>query len=291
MSAARSIAITRPRAIVSAGRGVPTSDGAGVRMTRIISSPEIGVIDPFLMLDEFRSDQPQDYLAGFPDHPHRGFETVTYMLAGRMRHKDNHGHEGIIDSGGVQWMRAGRGIIHSEMPEQEQGLMWGFQLWVNLPASQKMAPPNYQEFGGHEIPEEQRGEGCTVRVISGTTSLGHAGSVSDIPTAPVYFDIKLLPGAEFSEPLDAQANACVYIYEGDVNVRPQIGGPERLERGMLGKFGPGDGVHIRAGGQGARFLLLAARPLNEPIAWHGPFVMNSRAELMQAFDDYQNGRF
>ena len=281
--------ITQPRAIASAARGVPTSDGAGVRMTRIISSPEIGIIDPFLMLDEFRSDEPQDYLAGFPDHPHRGFETVTYMLAGRMRHKDNHGHEGVIDAGGVQWMRAGRGIIHSEMPEQEQGLMWGFQLWVNLPANRKMTEPHYQEFDGREIPKERRGTGCTVRVISGTTSLGTAGSVSDIPTAPVYFDVKLAAGAEFSEAIDPRANACLYIYEGEAEIR--AASAERLERGMLGRLGPGDGVQLRAGGQGARLLLLAAQPLNEPIAWHGPFVMNSRAEIMQAFEDYQNGRF
>lgn len=278
--------ISSPRAVANAARGVPASDGAGVRMTRIISSPQIGIIDPFLMLDEFRSDEPRDYLAGFPDHPHRGFETVTYMLAGRMRHKDNHGHEGVIDSGGVQWMRAGRGIIHSEMPEQEQGLMWGFQLWVNLPASRKMSPPHYQEFDGRAIPEERRGEDCTVRVISGTTSLGRAGSVADIPTSPVYFDVRLGPGAEFSEPIDPQANACLYIYAGEATVEA-----ERLERGMLGRLGPGDGVQVRAGDNGARFLLLAARPLNEPIAWQGPFVMNSRAELMQAFEDYDAGRF
>ena len=278
-------ALSRPRPVISAARGMPASDGAGVRMTRVISSPQVGVIDPFLLLDEFRSDDPSDYLAGFPDHPHRGFETVTYMLAGRMRHKDNHGHEGVIDAGGVQWMRAGRGIVHSEMPEQERGLMWGFQLWVNLPAGRKMSEPGYQEIAGAGIPEEQR-QGARVRVISGGTAQGTAGAVRDIPTAPVYFDVHLQPGAGFEEALDPESNACVYVYEGEVVV-----GDTTLDRGMLARLGEGDGLRAQAGRTGARFLLLAARPLNEPVAWHGPFVMNTREELMQAFDDYRSGRF
>jgi len=277
--------LSRPRPVLSAARGMPTSDGAGVRMTRVISSPQVGVIDPFLLLDEFRSDDPTDYLAGFPDHPHRGFETVTYMLAGRMRHKDNHGHEGVIDAGGVQWMRAGRGIVHSEMPEQERGLMWGFQLWVNLPAERKMSEPNYQEIAGSQIPEEAR-EGAHVRVISGRTTRGTDGAVRNIPTAPVYFDVQLQPDATFEEAFDAEANACVYVYEGEIMV-----GGQTLERGMLARLGEGDGLRAATGSKGARFLLLAARPINEPVAWHGPFVMNTRDELMQAFDDYRAGRF
>jgi hypothetical protein len=285
MAAMTSPALSRPRPVVSAARGMPTSDGAGVRMTRVISSPQVGVIDPFLLLDEFRSDDPSDYLAGFPDHPHRGFETVTYMLAGRMRHKDNHGHEGVIDAGGVQWMRAGRGLVHSEMPEQERGLMWGFQLWVNLPADRKLSEPNYQEIPGAHIPEERR-EGARVRVISGRTARGTDGAVREIPTTPLYFDVHLEPGAAFEEALDTEANACVYVYEGDITV-----GGRTLERGMLARLGEGDGLQATAGSRGARFLLLAARPLNEPVAWHGPFVMNTREELMQAFDDYRSGRF
>ena len=278
------------RAVVSAGRGVPTSDGAGVRITRVISSPDVGVIDPFLMLDEFRSDEPSDYLGGFPNHPHRGFDTVTYMLAGRMRHKDNHGHEGVIGPGGVQWMRAGRGIVHSEMPEQANGLMWGFQLWVNLPAQHKMSAPSYQEYEAGQIPQESRGDDCAIRVISGTTSQGVRGSVSDIPTGPLYLDVRLAANAQLEEPLDPQANACVYVFEGVAEVLSN-GSATRLERGVLGRLGGGDGVHLRARQEGARLLLLAARPINEPIAWHGPFVMNTRAELLQAFDDYSHERF
>lgn len=278
-------ALTRPRPVARSAAGVPTSDGAGVRMTRVISSPQVGIIDPFLMLDEFRSDQPSDYLGGFPDHPHRGFDTVTYMLAGRMRHRDNKGHEGVIDAGGVQWMRAARGIVHSEMPEQESGLMWGFQLWVNLPSRDKMSAPGYQEFSGSEIPEETR-PGARLRVISGRTTQGTAGAVRDIPTAPLYLDVQLEPGAVLEEALDAEANACVYVYQGTAKI-----GSEHLARGLLARLGDGDGVRIEAGADGARLLLLAARPLNEPIAWHGPFVMNTREELMQAFADYQQGRF
>jgi redox-sensitive bicupin YhaK (pirin superfamily) len=282
--------MTQPRPVGRAARGVPTSDGAGVRMTRVISSADVGIIDPFLMLDEFRSDEPRDYLAGFPDHPHRGFDTVTYMLAGRMRHRDNHGHSGVIGPGGVQWMRAGRGIVHSEMPEQESGLMWGFQLWVNLPGREKMSEPGYQEFSAEEIPEEER-EGCRIRVIAGRTSRGTEGAVRDIPTAPLYFDVHLSPGGEFEEPLDSAANACVYVYEGDASVVSLSDAPVSLARGVLGRLGAGDGVRLRAGDQGARLLLLAARPLNEPIAWQGPFVMNTREELFQAFEDYRLGRF
>lgn len=290
-SAARISSVSHPRPVAQAARGVPASDGAGVKMTRIISSSAIGIIDPFLMLDEFRSDEPQDYLAGFPDHPHRGFETVTYMLAGRMRHKDNHGHGGVIGAGGVQWMRAGRGIIHSEMPEQESGLMWGFQLWINLPAHQKMTQPLYQEFSGDAIPEEGRGKGCMIRIISGNTSQGGTGRVTGVPTAPIYFDIRLAAGAQFEEPVDPDANACVYVYEGEVEIPALEGASTKLERGQLGRLGSGDGVKIASGGTGARFLLLAARPLDEPIAWHGPFVMNTQDEIRQAFDDYQSGRF
>ncbi len=272
-------------------RAVATSDGAGVRLSRAIANAELEHLDPFLLLDEFRSDDPNDYIAGFPDHPHRGFETVTYMLAGHMRHKDNHGHEGVIGPGGVQWMRAGRGLIHSEMPEQDSGWLRGFQLWVNLPAARKMDAPDYQEFSGAEIPEERRGGDCTVKVIAGTTSGGLSGAVSGVPTAPLYFDAHLNGGARFEENLDPQANACVYVYQGSVRVAGADGTATELKRGQLGKLGPGNAIQINAGVEATRFLLLAAQPLNEPVAWHGPFVMNTQSELRQAIADYQAGRF
>ena len=282
---------TTLRSVISTGTGRKTYDGAGIPLTRIISSPDIGIIDPFLLLDEFGSADPGDYRGGFPDHPHRGFETVTYMLAGHMRHKDNHGHEGVIGPGGVQWMRAGRGLIHSEMPEQDSGWLRGFQLWVNLPAARKMDAPGYQEFSGAEIPEERRGAGCSIKVIAGTTSGGLAGAVSGVPTAPLYFDVHLNPGTRFEETLDPQANACLYVYQGSVSVGGANGTATELKRGQLGKLGPGNAIQITAGGNETRLLLLAARPINEPVAWHGPFVMNTQDELRQAISDYQSGRF
>jgi hypothetical protein len=282
---------TALRSVISTGTGRKTHDGAGIPLTRIISSPDIGIIDPFLLLDEFGSADPGDYRGGFPDHPHRGFETVTYMLAGHMRHKDNHGHEGVIGPGGVQWMRAGRGLIHSEMPEQDSGWLRGFQLWVNLPAARKMDVPDYQEFSGAEIPEERRGADCSIKVIAGTTSGGLSGAVSGVPTAPLYFDAHLNAGARFEETLDPQANACLYVYQGSVGVAGANGTSTELKRGQLGKLGPGNAIQVTAGVEETRFLLLAARPLNEPVAWHGPFVMNTQDELRQAISDYQAGRF
>lgn len=270
---------------------MPHSDGAGVRMNRVIASRELDMVDPFLLLDEFRSDDPRDYLAGFPDHPHRGFDTVTYMLAGRMRHKDNHGHDGVIESGGVQWMRAGRGIVHSEMPEQESGLMWGFQLWVNLPKEQKMAPPAYQEFDRSGIPEETHEDGVSIRVIAGTTARGTTGPVQEIPTAPVYFDISLPGGTEIREPVSIDASVFVYVYEGEAAIISAGESTAPLRRGTIAILAPGDGVHIQAMAADTKVLLLAAQPLYEPVARGGPFVMNTRAEVMQAFDDFNNGLF
>lgn len=279
------------RTVTRSVKGVPHSDGAGVRMTRIIASPELDMIDPFLLLDEFRSDRPDDYIGGFPDHPHRGFDTVTYMLAGHMRHKDNHGHEGVISPGGIQWMRAGKGIIHSEMPEQEDGLMWGFQLWINLPKTQKMLSPEYQEFGREDIPTEIRGDGVTVHVIAGLTTEGTTGPVKNIPTEPLYLDIEFEEGGSLQQPIAKDANAFIYVYQGSVEVispeQPSTG----LQRGMLGILDSGDGVNIRATKPDSRVILLAAQPLNEPVARGGPFVMNSREEIQQAFMDYQSGKF
>jgi redox-sensitive bicupin YhaK (pirin superfamily) len=258
----------------------------------VIGSPQLPLLDPFLMLDVFRSDDPDDYIAGFPPHPHRGFETVTYLLNGRMRHKDNAGHEGVIEPGGVQWMTAGRGIVHSEMPEQEDGLLAGFQLWVNLPAAHKMDAPSYQEFAAGVIPVEVRDDGSSVRVVAGRTSRGTEGPVRQPLTEPRYFDVQLTAGASFSESLPAEHNAFVFVYAWQLSLRDVDGGRVQLSADELGILGHGDGeVQLAAGESGASFLLVAGRPLNEPVARGGPFVMNTEAELRQAYADYQAGRF
>lgn len=277
------------RGVTQVIEGMPASDGAGVRLNRVIGQPALDNHDPFLLLDEFKSDQPEDYIAGFPDHPHRGFETVTYMLAGRLRHSDNKGHSGVIDAGGVQWMTAGSGIVHSEMPEQENGLMWGFQLWINLPAAEKMKPAAYQEYDREAIPEETRDDGVSVRVIAGGTSQGTAGPVGDVTTSPLYLDVSLPSGAVFEEAVDASANGFIYVYEGTASVAGPDGA-NNVGAGNLGMLGAGDTVSLTAGDSGARLLLLAATPLGEPIARYGPFVMNTREEVMQAFQDMQAGR-
>jgi quercetin 2,3-dioxygenase len=267
-------------------RGQAASDGAGVRLTRVIGTNQLPDLDPFLMLDEFGSDQPGDYLAGFPSHPHRGFETVTYMLDGRMRHKDNHGNEGLLTPGSVQWMTAGRGIVHSEMPEQEQGLMRGFQLWVNLPAKDKMTEPKYQEFGARHIPQATPDTGVRVKVIAGRVG-EVVGPVAQPATDPTYLDIQLAPGATFEQALPPGHNVFAYVYEGAAFVPDE----DVVPKGDLLVFGPGDAVRISAAGASARLILVAGRPLNEPVARHGPFVMNSREQIMQAFVDFQEGRF
>ena len=272
-------------------RGMPATDGAGVELTRVIGQPALPMLDPFLMLDAFRSDKPGDYIAGFPPHPHRGFETVSYLLAGRMRHEDNAGHAGVIEPGGVQWMTAGRGIVHSEMPEQEAGLLEGFQLWVNLPATHKMDPPAYQEHSVDTIPEEQRDNGVRIRVIAGETSLGTHGPIDQPLTEPLYLDVVLPAGQTLQESLPAHHNAFVYVINGDVKAEDADGGQPSLRRDELGVLSHGESVSLAAGEQDARFLLIAGRPLNEPVARGGPFVMNTKAEIRQAFDDYESGRF
>ena len=272
--------------------GVRTSDGAGVALKRIIGSPELDMLDPFLLLDEFRSDQPGDYIAGFPDHPHRGFETVTYLLAGRMRHEDNQGHAGVIEAGGIQWMTAGRGIVHSEMPEQEDGLLWGFQLWVNLPADEKRVAPGYQEFPAAAIPTEERDAGAVVRVIAGETAEGTAGPVTGVSTQPLYLDVTLGAGGVLAESLPRSHNAFLYLFDGAVNViAGQENGDAQIEAGNLAVLGAGEGVHIAGAGASNRFLLVAGKQLNEPVARAGPFVMNTRQEVMDAFQDFREGRF
>jgi redox-sensitive bicupin YhaK (pirin superfamily) len=282
---------SKPRRIMRVVNGMPATDGAGVELTRVIGQPALPMLDPFLLLDAFRSDNPEDYIAGFPPHPHRGFETVTYLLDGRMRHRDNAGHEGVIEPGGIQWMTAGRGIVHSEMPEQENGLLEGFQLWVNLPAGHKMDPPVYQEFPADRIPVEMREGGITVRVITGTTAAGTRGPVVQPLTEPLYLDVALPAGGRFHEPLPATHNAFVYVISGTVEAAGQEGNRVQLGRDDLGILAQGGTVELAAASDAARFLLVAGRPLNEPVARGGPFVMNTRSEIEQAFEDYRQGRF
>jgi quercetin 2,3-dioxygenase len=261
-------------------------EGAGVLVRRSIGGRELDHLDPFLLLDEFRSDDAADYIAGFPDHPHRGFETVTYMLAGSMEHRDHAGNVGHLAPGSVQWMTAGRGIVHSEMPRQEQGLMWGFQLWVNLPAAQKMTAPRYQDIPPERIPEVTL-PGASLRVIAGEAA-GVRGAVGGIATDPVYLDVRLAAGGELRHPVPPGHNAFVYVYEGAVETGEA--GARPVSRGQLAVLGPGGHVRLAAADAAARALLVAARPLGEPIARYGPFVMNTRQEIMQALADFSEGR-
>ncbi len=276
---------TRNRSVARRLRGMATSDGAGVSLTRVIGTQQLSYLDPFLMLDEFGSDKPGDYIAGFPSHPHRGFETVTYMLDGRMRHKDNHGNEGLMTAGSVQWMTAGRGIVHSEMPEQEEGLMRGFQLWVNLPAKDKMGQPRYQEFSAERIPEVSPSDGIAVKVIAGHVG-DVAGPVQQPATDPLYLDISIEAGASFGQAIASGHNAFAYVYEGEVSV-----GAESVGKGELIVLGDGDGVTVTGKSGSSRLILVAGKPIGEPVARYGPFVMNTQAEIMQAVQDYQSGRF
>ncbi|MGB5338569.1 MAG: pirin family protein [Gammaproteobacteria bacterium] len=279
------------RGIARIIKGTPATDGAGVELTRVIGQPPLPMLDPFLLLDAFRSDKPEDYIAGFPAHPHRGFETVTYLLSGRMRHKDNAGHEGLIEPGGIQWMTAGKGIVHSEMPEQENGLLEGFQLWVNLPAQHKMDPPEYQEYPAGHIPVETRDNGVEVRVIAGKTAHGTQGPVVQPLTEPLYLDVTLPAGQRFAERLPAEHNAFVYVIQGSPGARDVDGKTVQLTRDDLGVLTHGESIDVQAGTNAARFLLIAGKPLNEPVARGGPFVMNTRVEVQQAFEDYAQGRF
>ena len=277
--------VSQPRRAERLVTGQPTSDGAGVKLTRVLTQDLQQRLDPFLMLDNFASDDPDDYGAGFPSHPHRGFETVSYMLTGNMRHKDSAGHEGLITDGGVQWMTAGRGVIHSEMPEQNDGVMEGFQLWLNLPGKDKMCAPWYRDIQSPEVPQYTTEGGVTVRVIAGE-SHGTAGAVQRDATQPLYLDI-IFPegGGSFSQPLPAGHNAFTYVYRGSV----AVAGTDVQRNRMAILANEGDGVTLSASGA-ARALLIAGRPLREPIAQYGPFVMNTRDELIQAVEDFQNGR-
>jgi redox-sensitive bicupin YhaK (pirin superfamily) len=270
-------------------RGQAASDGAGVKLTRVIGSPQLDMLDPFLLLDEFGTDKAEDYLAGFPDHPHRGFETVTYMLDGRMRHRDNHGNEGLLVPGSVQWMTAGRGLVHSEMPEQQEGRMRGFQLWVNLPKANKMDAPQYQEFPDARMPRVQPAAGVEVKIIAGEVD-GVRGPIVQPATSPVYLDITLAPGVAWEYALPEGHNAFVYVFEGDGSVG-QGEDARALSSQELAVLGGGEVFAVRAGSEGARLILVAGRPLREPVARYGPFVMNTKEEIMQAFVDFQSGKF
>jgi len=265
--------------------GEETEDGAGVRLRRLIGTPALSDLDPFLLMDEFRSDEAADYIAGFPEHPHRGFETVTYMLAGRMRHGDNQGNKGLLTAGSVQWMTAGRGIVHSEMPEQEEGLIWGFQIWINLPAAEKMTAPRYQDIPPEDIPVVEEA-GVRVKVIAGSFG-GVAGPVAAKATEPRFFDISLPRGAGFEESLPAQHTAFLYVIEGQVQLLSGGHVPAR----RLAVLGPGDRISISAREEPARFLLIAGRPLKETVSRLGPFVMNTPQEIRDAIDDFRAGRF
>ncbi len=265
--------------------GLETSDGAGVRLTRLIGGPQLPQLDPFLMLDHFRSEDPDDYIAGFPPHPHRGFETVTYLLAGEMAHKDNAGHQGILSAGGVQWMTAGRGIVHSEMPRQREGLLAGFQLWVNLPSIHKMSPPRYQEFEPEEVAVERRENGIEIRVVAGETSLGTQGPVRELVTPVIFLDVTLPAGETLIEPVSPGFQGFLYPVEGLIRVDGI-----QIQPLHLAVMGEGECLEVKAD-EDSRFLLIAGSPLCEPVARRGPFVMNSEAELKQAFKDYQEGGF
>lgn len=279
--------VTHPRTLEKRVAGRPVMEGAGVKINRALTQSLQQRLDPFLMLDAFKSDDPQDYLSGFPEHPHRGFETVTYMIAGKMRHKDSAGHEGLLENGGVQWMSAASGVVHSEMPEQENGMMEGFQLWLNLPAKDKMSQPWYQDFNGAAIPELTTDAGVKVRLIAGQTH-GQSGVVVKEATEALFLDLHLPAGSHFSHRLPAEHNAFIYVYRGDAEIEGQS-----VSSGQLAIFSndaAADGVTISSTEE-SRVLLFAGRPLNEPIVQYGPFVMNSQQEISQAMSDFRAGLF
>ena len=308
--AAAPAALRAPRHLLRLTAGLPTSDGAGVKLTRLIGTPQQPPVDPFLMLDAFGTERPQDYIAGFPPHPHRGFETVTYMLKGRMRHRDNQGGEGLLVPGSVQWMTAGRGIVHSEMPEQVEGEMRGFQLWVNLPAKDKMRAPRYQDIGPEHLPMVQldadgavlaQGTGleapvldapgaiAAMKVIAGAVA-GVAGPVQAEATQPLFADVLLAPNATLALPTTLGHQGFVHVFGGALRLAAS-GGDTDVRVGQLAVLSDGDHVVLRAGADGARLIVVAGRPLREPVAWHGPFVMNTADEIREAIADYQAGRF
>jgi len=279
--------VTKARGVERVIAGQYVMDGAGVKINRVLTNTLQRRLDPFLMLDAFGSEEAGDYIAGFPEHPHRGFETVTYMLAGRMRHRDSAGNEGLVTDGGVQWMTAGRGVIHSEMPEQNEGLMEGFQLWLNLPAKDKMMAPWYRDIPNEQVPRFTLDSGATVQVIAGE-SHGVAGAVQREGTEPLYLDIELPEGASFEQAIPAGHNAFIYVFRGEAVVGGK--GVPQMRMAIFDNAEGADGVVIKAA-KPTRLLLIAGRPLKEPIAQYGPFVMNTQAELHQAVEDFRSGKF
>lgn len=275
------------RTILNTIRALDTSDGAGVRLKRALGYNPMVRLDPFLMLDAFSSDNPDDYIAGFPPHPHRGFETVTYLMEGHMKHRDHLGNEGDLQQGGVQWMTAGRGIIHEEMPQQQDGLLRGFQLWINLPAAEKMKAAGYRDIADNEIPRLDLSSGGQIKAIAGEVTIGNqviSGPVKGGSTDPLYLDVKLRAGERVTVPLTQGYNAFLYLFEGEVSVAD-----EAVKSDHLATFTDGDRVTLVAGEHGARLLLLAGKPIGEPIAQYGPFVMNTQDEINQALSDYRDG--
>lgn len=280
--------LNKPRQVEQLYAGIDTQDGAGVKLTRVLTQQLQQRLDPYLMLDNFKSDDPEDYIAGFPNHPHRGFETITYMITGRMRHKDSAGNEGLLENGGVQWMTAASGVIHSEIPEQEDGEMEGFQLWLNLPAKDKMNEPWYQDFQNADLPKFVTENGTQVTVIAGESN-GIEGAVTREMTESTYLDIHLPAGASFSHNIPANHNAFVFVYRGNASIE---GKPVPVKNMAILKNDPNaDGVTLEAGSEETKVILITGRPLNEPIVQYGPFVMNSQQEIIQAVNDFQQGRF
>ena len=269
-------------------KGMPTSDVAGVKMNRLIGTPEIDMLDPFLMLDYFGTENPDDYISGFPSHPHRGFETMTYMIAGHMRHEDNHGNSGLLKPGGIQWMTAGKGIVHSEMPEQVSGEMRGFQLWINLPSYAKMTPAGYQDYEPESVPVETAADGSQTRVIVGKTDQGTVGPVVNNFVHPLFMDVHLKPDQTWSQTVNAADNSFMYVIDGELSVGEQ---KRALGQGSLAILTAGETISLQAKSKASRFIVGSALPINEPIARHGPFVMNTQAEIKQAFEDFRQGRF
>ena len=284
MSLAAEVTTTKPRSIVRKVRGMPTQDGAGVKLTRLIGTPNLPDLDPFLMLDTFRSGNPEDYVAGFPEHPHRGFETLSYMVKGSIAHADNHGGKGLVTDGGVQWMTAGRGVAHSEMPAQSNGQLFGFQLWINLPAAEKMCAPWYADIAAPEIPEFEV-DGAQVKLIAGEWN-GRKGPAPERATRPFIADVTLTANANIEVPMLSSLAGFVYVFEGEVLV-----GGQGLRSGEVGVLSDGGGLQVSAPGAGARFLVIAGKPIREPVAKYGPFVMNTVDEIRAAISDYQSGKF
>jgi redox-sensitive bicupin YhaK (pirin superfamily) len=279
--------MSKLRTITQLVKGLNTSDGAGVKLKRVIAGPELNQLDPFLLLDEFKNDNPDDYAAGFPDHPHRGFETITYLLAGGFTHRDSHGNEGHLKSGAIQWMTAGKGLVHSEMPEHTDGLAWGYQLWLNLPAKLKMTDPKYQDIPAEDLPVVDK-DGVRAKILAGSYNGVKSPGKSFIPFD--YFDLYLMPGAAFSQPVPEDRNAFIYVIDGKAKTG-STEEPTYVKPEYLGVFGPGDSVKVQADGDKPLHLLFAsAQKLNEPIVRGGPFVMNTMGELKQAFVDFQTGK-